>query len=200
MIHTVESTAPPARVPGAFVRQARFAPPVSARELVRRKSFPNIQLTTHRGRTVRFYDDLVKDRIVVFNAISTGCPELCAGIMARLGEVQKLLAGRFAEDVEFYSLALRPEEDTVDALRACAEQFGLRGHRTLLTGRPAEVEHLRRALGMNEGVVRYGNEPRALWAACRGMATADQIAEEIAFVIRRPAGAEDPALSRISLL
>jgi protein SCO1/2 len=187
MIHTVESTPAPARVAGALARQARFAPPLSTREVLRRKSFPNVQLTTHRGRTVRFYDDLVKDRIVVLNVISTGCPELCGGIMARLGEVQQQLAARFAEDVDFYSLALRPEEDTVDALRACAERFGVRGRRTLLTGRPAEVEHLRRALGMNEGVVRYGNEARALWASCRGMASPGQIADEIAFVIRRPA-------------
>jgi protein SCO1/2 len=195
MIHSVESTTTPARVPVGFVRQARFAAPPSTREMVRRTSFPNIPLTTHRGRTVRFYDDLVKDRIVVINAISAGCPELCAGIMARLGEAQRLLAARFAEDVEFYSLVLRAGEDRVDALRASAEQFGVRGHRTLLTGRPAEVEHLRRALGMNEGVVRYGNEPRALWAACRGMATPEQIAEEIAFVIRRPALAGADAAS-----
>ena len=193
MIHTVESTATSTRVPGGFIRQPRFAPPLSTRETLRRKSFPNVQLTTHRGRAVRFYDDLVKDRIVVLNVISDDCPDLCAGIMARLAEAQKLLASRFAEDVYFYTLALRSEseEDTPEALRARAEQYGVRGHRTLLTGRRSEVEHLRRALGMNEGAVRYGNEPLALWAACRGMAAPEQIAEEVAFVIRRPAAVLD---------
>lgn len=35
--------------------------------------FPNILLQTHEGRSVRFYDDLVKDRTVIINFMYTVC-------------------------------------------------------------------------------------------------------------------------------
>ncbi|MEN8207449.1 MAG: SCO family protein, partial [Pseudomonadota bacterium] len=39
--------------------------------------FPNVPLLTHEGETVRFFDDLIKDRIVVVNFIYTRCPDTC---------------------------------------------------------------------------------------------------------------------------
>ena len=35
--------------------------------------FPNVQLKTHDGRTVRFYDDLIKDKIVALNFMYVAC-------------------------------------------------------------------------------------------------------------------------------
>lgn len=35
--------------------------------------FPNIELRTHRGDTVRFYDDLVRNRCVLVNFMYTRC-------------------------------------------------------------------------------------------------------------------------------
>src|SRR5262245_66221624 len=36
----------------------------SPREIIRARYFPNVALTTHEGRKVRLYDDLIKDTIV----------------------------------------------------------------------------------------------------------------------------------------
>ena len=44
----------------------------SARELLRQRHFPDVRLTTHEGREVRFYEDLVKDKIVTINFIGDG--------------------------------------------------------------------------------------------------------------------------------
>ena len=35
--------------------------------------FPNTELTTHEGKTVRFYDDLLRDRVVLVNFMYTQC-------------------------------------------------------------------------------------------------------------------------------
>lgn len=35
--------------------------------------FPNLELTTHQGKAVRFYDDLIKGRIVAINFMYCGC-------------------------------------------------------------------------------------------------------------------------------
>jgi len=39
----------------------------------RSDTFPNILLQTHDGKSVRFYDDLVKDHVVVVNFMYTTC-------------------------------------------------------------------------------------------------------------------------------
>ena len=39
--------------------------------------FTNIELTTHEGRTVRFYDDLIKGKIVAIDLIYTTCQYAC---------------------------------------------------------------------------------------------------------------------------
>ena len=39
--------------------------------------FPNIPLTTQEGKTVHFYDDLLKDKKVVINFIYTRCGDSC---------------------------------------------------------------------------------------------------------------------------
>ncbi len=35
--------------------------------------FPNVQLQTHDGRTVRFYDDLIKGKTVALNFMYVSC-------------------------------------------------------------------------------------------------------------------------------
>ena len=35
--------------------------------------FPNTTLTTHEGEEVRFYEDLVKDKVVMINLMYTTC-------------------------------------------------------------------------------------------------------------------------------
>jgi protein SCO1/2 len=37
--------------------------------------FPNVWLTTHDGQKVRFYDDLLKDKIVAINFFYSTCTE-----------------------------------------------------------------------------------------------------------------------------
>jgi protein SCO1/2 len=37
--------------------------------------FPNVVLKTHEGRNVRFYDDLLKDKIVLINFFYVTCSE-----------------------------------------------------------------------------------------------------------------------------
>ena len=56
--------------------------------------FPNVTLTTHEGKTVRFYDDLIKGKIVAINLIYTTCKFACPLETARLAQVQNVLGDR----------------------------------------------------------------------------------------------------------
>lgn len=174
-----------------------FAPPVSGREMMRRRYFPDVVLTTHEGRQVRFYEDLLKDKIVVLNLMYTNCQGACPVITANLARVQKILIEQGKRNVCLYSLTVKPEEDTPERLKAYAEMHNVGPGWQFLTGKPADVELLRSKLGFvdikpqvdendkarHSGMVRFGNEPQAWWAACQGQANPEWIAREIGFVI-----------------
>jgi protein SCO1/2 len=174
----------------------------SARDRIRAKHFPNLVLTTHEGRQVRFYDDLLKDKIVLLNFMYVKCDGVCPGITANLVKLQKLLGRRMGRDIFMYSLTLKPEEDTPAVLRRYASAYKVGPGWSFLTGAPADMELLRRKLGFTDpdpnidaiksshiGNVRYGNEPLQLWGSCPGMSKASWIAESIKWV-ERPQTAE----------
>jgi protein SCO1 len=188
--------------PGTLARaQVQNSKPVvantSARDRIRERHFPNIVLTTHEGKKVRFYDDLLKDKIVVINFMYVKCDGVCPGITANLVKLQKLLGNRLGRDIFMYSFTLKPEEDSPEVLRRYAEAYHAKKGWTFLTGTPEDMELLRRKLGFTDpdpkldadksnhiGNVRYGNEPLQLWGSCPGLSKASWMAESISWVDR----------------
>ena len=110
--------------------------------------FPNVPLVTHAGKKVRFFDDLIKDKVVVINFIFTGCSESCSMETARLRDVQDLLADRMGKDVFFYSITIDPENDTPEVLKAYANKFNVGPGWTFLTGKFDDIDLLRKKLGL----------------------------------------------------
>src|SRR5689334_25348966 len=79
--------------------------------------FPNVPLVTQDGRTVRFYDDLLKDKIVAIDLVYTNCRYVCPLETARLAQVQRLLGDRVGRDVFSYSITIDPARDTPEVLK-----------------------------------------------------------------------------------
>jgi protein SCO1/2 len=168
---------------------------IDSRERIRQRYFPNLVLTTHEGKKVKFYDDLVKDKIVVFNMFYAKCEGICSPVTRNLARVQNLLGNRVGKDIFFYSFSLKPKEDTVAALKHYAEMHKVKPGWLFLTGSPDDMELLRRKLGFVDpdpevdkdtsnhiGVLKYGNEPLQRWGGCPGMQAPDAIAEAISWV------------------
>jgi protein SCO1 len=162
------------------------------RERIRRKYFPDVELQTHRGESVRFYQDLVKDKSVVFSFMYATCEGICVPTTANLRRVHKLLAARMGKDLHFYSFTLRPEVDTVAVLQRYAAEQKVGAGWSLLTGTPDDLERLRRSLGFTDpdpvrdadrtnhaGVLKYGNEPKMYWGGCPALIKPELIAENI---------------------
>ena len=82
----------------------------SSREKLQARHFPNFELTTHEGKKVRFYDDLIKDKIVIINFMYANCEGKCPPITRNLKRVQNLLGKRVGRDIFMYSITLKPEE------------------------------------------------------------------------------------------
>jgi protein SCO1/2 len=176
-----------------------FAPAPSGREILRSRYFPNIELVTQDGVKVTFYDDLLKDKIVVLNMMYAHCEGVCPTITSNLKNVRKLLREQVNHDVHIYSLTIKPEEDSPAALKEYAEMHGIQDrHWSFLTGKPEDVDRLRHLLGFadpnseldrdksrHSGMLRYGNEPLAIWGSCQGSGEPSWIAQEIGFAVPR---------------
>jgi protein SCO1/2 len=147
----------------------------------RRGQFLNVPLTTHEGQTVRFYDDLMKDKTVLLNFFYTNCvgEAVCPLGTANLVKVQELLDPRVGRDLFIYSITLDPGHDTPEVLARYAAAFQVKPGWLFLTGSAPDIEALRRNLGyasrdpredrdpsQHIGLLRYGIEPLERWAAC----------------------------------
>jgi protein SCO1 len=185
---------------------AAWGKPVSARTRLQQQHLPNVPLITHEGKEVLFYDDLVKDKIVTLNFFYSGCTDICPLVTANLAAAQTLLGDQVGRDIFMYSFTLNSDWDDVDAIKHYRDSFKAGPGWTFLTGKPEHLEQLRKAIGFrlpdpvkdqdkeqHIGNIRYGNEPRMLWAACPGMAHPSYIAETLTWMIRPDTSRVQPA-------
>jgi protein SCO1/2 len=182
----------------AALQVAPAAPPKTGA-----RYFTNLELSTHDGRRVRFYDDLLKGKVIMINFMFTGCGDICPGMIQNLVHAQALLGPRVGRDIFMYSITLQPEFDTPEALKAYAEKFEVGPGWTFLTGPPGSIEVLRRRLGFVDsdpdvdadltqhiGIVRIGNEPLNRWSACPALSEPKVIVQSVLRTIPRAGAIE----------
>lgn len=157
--------------------------------------YTNALVTTHEGKRVRFYDDLIRDRIVAVNFIYTQCEGVCPLTTANLVRVRKALGERVGRDVFLYSITLKPWQDDAAALKEYARAQGaLTPGWTFLTGDEFDLTTIRfrlfrwdhPALDFNleqhTGMVRTINDRLDRWSMCPTLATPQQIVDAISWV------------------
>jgi protein SCO1/2 len=149
-------------------------------------------LQTHEGRKVRFYDDVLKGKLVVINMMYTVCTGICPANTASMKAVQQALGPRVGRDIFMYSLSLRPEFDSPQARRDYVNQYEIGPGWTFLTGGREDMEVIRRKLGFYDsdptkdadisnhtGVVRVGNVPAERWCMVPAQSSTRQIVSTI---------------------
>jgi protein SCO1/2 len=136
--------------------------------------FPNVELITQDEKKVRFYDDLIKGKVVAIELMYTTCKYNCPLETARLVQLQKLLGDRMGKDVFFYSITIEPEIDTPKVLKAYAAKYHIGPGWTFLTGKPADIKLISKKLGLDalpdvndpDGHTPHlliGNEATGIW-------------------------------------
>jgi protein SCO1/2 len=110
--------------------------------------FPNVALTNQDGKTLRFYDDVLKDKIVAIDLIYTNCVDKCPLETAMLVQVKKMLGDHVGKDIFFYSISIDPKRDTPAELKAYAEKFHTGPGWQFLTGKEADIELISKKLGL----------------------------------------------------
>ncbi|HST79735.1 MAG TPA: SCO family protein, partial [Verrucomicrobiae bacterium] len=136
--------------------------------------FPNVPLVDQNGKTVHFYDDLIKGKSVVLDMIYTHCVDSCPLETARLAQVQKMLGDKVGKDVFFYSITIDPKRDTPQVLKQYAENYHVGPGWNFYTGKPEDIELIAKKLGLysdpdpnnrdgHQPGVLIGNEPTQQW-------------------------------------
>jgi len=110
--------------------------------------FPNVELVSHEGERLRFFDDMLKDKVVLINFIYTSCPDACPLETARLTEVYNLLKDYVGTEIHFYSISVDPEVDTPEVLNEYTKRFRTGKGWKFLTGSKEDIKLVRQKLGM----------------------------------------------------
>lgn len=154
------------------------------------KYFTNVELVSQDGETLRLYEDLLRGRVVVINAIFTTCTGICPVMCQKLVKVQEMVGDRLGKDVHILSITLDPETDTPAKLKEYAAQWGARPGWYFLTGEQENVKQALFKLGQyveqketHKAVIIVGNEPTGLWKKAFGLATAPEIVEIVRSVL-----------------
>jgi protein SCO1/2 len=135
--------------------------------------FPNVPVTTQDGKTLRFYDDLLKGKSVAILLFYTSCMDTCPLETANLVQVQKLFGNRMGKDMFFYSIAIDPW-DTPKENKAYAQKFGVGPGWLFLSGKEADIQLIARKLGLSRASdavskdghsanLMVGNVPAGMW-------------------------------------
>ena len=109
--------------------------------------FPNLPVVTQDGKVLNFYDDVIKDKIVLISFIYTNCPDLCPLTTARITQVEDRLGDMVGRDIFFISMTVDPERDTPERLKEFATAFDVGPGWLFLTGKPEDIRRINSSLG-----------------------------------------------------
>ena len=147
--------------------------------------FPNVPLVTQDGKTVMFYDDLLKDKKVLIDFAFALCEDGCPLDTANMARVQKLLGDRVGKDIHMYTITLDPEHDTPKVLKEYAQQYGAGPGWLFLTGKREDIDKIRFKLGErgrkedHANAVKIGDVARGQWIRVPLSADPNYIVTEI---------------------
>src|SRR6185369_9293698 len=116
-------------------------PAVSARmHSPAEKYFSDVELINQDGQKMRFYSDVLKDKVVVINTFFTTCTGVCPPINRNLEKVQEALGDRLGKDVFLISMSVDPETDTPSRLKEYSSRFHARPGWIFLTGKKENID------------------------------------------------------------
>lgn len=175
-------------------------PPSRSQPLSAAAYEPNLPLVTHEGRAVRFYDDLIKNRVAIINFMFTSCPSICPPMTQNLVKVQKLLSDVLGERAVMISITVDPDNDTPEVLSAYARRFGIGRGWYFVTGERPQLEALAAKLGntspdklQHSGMVLIGSDAARTWTKAFAMSPPEDIARKVReFLALKPAASAAP--------
>jgi protein SCO1/2 len=142
-----------------------------------KKYFTDVLLVNQNGEKMRFYSDLLQNKVVVINSFFATCTGSCLPLNRNLEKLQRALAGRMGESVYFISISVDPTVDTPTSLKAYAKKLNAGPGWFFLTGDKENVDFALKKIGQfvddkndHLNIFIIGNERTGLWKKAFGLA------------------------------
>jgi len=146
------------------------------------KYFSDVELIDQDGQKVRFYSDVLKNKIVAINTFFTTCTNICPPMNRNFEKMQDSLGDRLGKDVFLVSITVDPETDTPTRLKEYGRRFHARPGWMFLTGKKENVDWALYKLGQyvetkdnHTSIFIIGNEPKGLWKKAFGLAKSEEL-------------------------
>ena len=154
------------------------------------KYFSDVELINQDGQKVRFYSDVLKNKVVIINAFFSTCTSVCPPMSRNLEKIQDALGDRLGKDAFLVSISVDPENDTPTRLKEYSRRFHARPGWMFLTGKKENVDWALYKLGQyvetkgdHSTVVIIGNEAKGLWKKALGLAKSEALVRIVEDVI-----------------
>ncbi|HEY0766285.1 MAG TPA: SCO family protein [Pyrinomonadaceae bacterium] len=156
------------------------APAVSAKSeagAVSSLNIPDIAVQDQNGKSLNFYTDLVKGKVVAINFIFTTCTTICPPLTATFRRVQQELAQQ-KSPVQLISVSVDPAIDTSERLREFAAKFKTEPGWAFVTGNTSDINSLLQELGVaitnkndHTPMILIGNDEVGYWTRAYGLSS-----------------------------
>ena len=148
--------------------------------------FPNLPVVNQNGETLKFYDDLIKNKIVIVMFIYTSCTDICPLTTARMTLIEDKLGPEIGRDIFIVSMTVDPEVDTPEKLKAYSKSFATGPGWTFVTGKPEDIRAINYRLGERSKVLSdhrneivLGNDVTGEWQRDNVMGDLDRVVTTI---------------------
>jgi cytochrome oxidase Cu insertion factor (SCO1/SenC/PrrC family) len=161
-----------------------------------RKYFTDTQVIDQNGNKLRFYSDVLRDRVVLISFMFMNCEGACPLQAQKLKQARAMMVPAIKDEVWYVTLSVDPERDTPAAMKQFAENQGLDESRWLfLTGEKQNVELLIRKLGQytpdiesHTTLMLAGNDRTRHWTRVLPMVPPDGIAQQLRALVEETPG------------
>ena len=136
--------------------------------------FTNTVLINQYGEEMKFYEDLLFDKIVVINPFFSECPGTCPVMHSNMQQIQKHFGDRIGKDIHLISITVDPLVDRPEVLNKYASGFEAKRGWYFLSGSQENVEIILKKMGKDvvfreehDNIFLIGNIRTKLWKKVR---------------------------------
>ena len=138
---------------------------------------PDVIIQDQNGKSLNFYTDLVKGKVVAVNFVFTTCTAICPSLTATFRRVQQQLAEQKVQ-AQLISISVDPTTDTPERLQEFAAKFKAEPGWTFVTGNSSDIDSILKGFGVavankndHTPMVLIGNDDTGYWTRAYGLSS-----------------------------
>jgi protein SCO1 len=146
---------------------------------------PDVTVQDQNGKSLNFYTDLVKGKVVAINFVFTTCTTICPPLTATFRRVQQQLAEQNSS-AQLISVSVDPAIDTPERLRDFAAKFKAEPGWAFVTGNTSDINSLLQQLGVavtnkndHTPMILIGNDEAGYWTRAYGLSSPTSLVKMI---------------------